>query len=263
MPERSASLCLLLVPSIDLHLQARAGALRHALVWRGGHGRRAPRRIRQGKVIFDADLQTEAIMPEHISIHSFLDWTKRRIDEMDAVLASLEAKASLMKADLKTKADQLITDLKKRRDSFQSKASADARAEAGLEAAKAQLELEWNGFEAQVRAYFETVGKSVEQQQATFRDVAAAQAKAWGAATDKLHAEATKVAAARRADIDSALKQMKADAAEADARLQKVKRAGGESWTALSAALTESRKAFDRASQRAWGAFKRAVPPNS
>jgi hypothetical protein len=56
---------------------------------------------------------------------------------------------------------------------------------------------------------------------------------------------------------------MKADASEAEARLQKVKQAGRESWTAPSAALAESRKAFDRANQAALDAFKRAAPPTT
>jgi hypothetical protein len=123
---------------------------------------------------------------------------------------------------------------------------------------KAQLESQWKGFETQVKAYFDTVGKQIEQQQTTFWDVAAAQAKAWREAADKLHAEAGKVAAAKRADIDAAVKQMKADATEAEARLQKLKQAGGESWAVLSAALAESRKTFDQASQKAWETLKRA-----
>ena len=65
----------------------------------------------------------------------------------------------------------------------------------------------------------------------------------------------------RRADLDAAVKQMKADASEVEARLEKLKQAGNESWTALSAALAESRKAFDRANQTAWDALKRAGPP--
>ena len=74
-----------------------------------------------------------------------------------------------------------------------------------------------------------------------------------------LHDAAAKVAAARRADLDAALKQMKADASEAEARLQKLKQAGSESWTVFGAALAESRKAFDRANQAAWDALKRAA----
>jgi hypothetical protein len=199
-------------------------------------------------------------MPEQSSMHSYLDWTKRRIDEMDATLASLEANASLVKSDLREKADKLIANLKGRRDEFETKAKADAHAsEAGLAAAKTQLESQWNGFEAQVRAYFETVGKQIEQQKATFADIAAAQVKTWREAADKLHAEATKVAAAKRTDIDLAMKQMNANAADADAQLQKLRQAGNETWTALSTALAQSRRAFDLANQRAWEALRRAT----
>ena len=56
---------------------------------------------------------------------------------------------------------------------------------------------------------------------------------------------------------------MKADAADAGAQLQKLKQAGSESWTALSAALAKSRMAFDRANQAAWDALKRAAPPTT
>ena len=174
-------------------------------------------------------------------MHLYLSWAKERIDEMDATLASLEAKAGQVQADLKVKANQLIADLKKRRDEFQAavKKQADA-GDAAWERTKAQLESQWNGFEAQVKTYINTVGKQIEQQQVTFRDVAAAQLKAWRETADRFHDAATKLAAERRADIDAAVKQMKADASEAEIRLQKLKQA---SWTALSAALAQSRKA--------------------
>jgi hypothetical protein len=206
----------------------------------------------------------EAMMPEQSSVHYYLNWIKERIDEMDAALASLEAKANQLQADSKAKADQLIADLKKRRDEFQATAKKHAEAgEAAWQRTKTQLESQWHGFETQVKTYVETLGKQVQQQQATFRDVAAAQVKAWREAADKFHEEAAKVAGARRADIDAAVKQMKADAAEAETRLQKLKQASGESWSALSAALAESRKAFDRANQQAWDALKRAAPPRT
>ena len=198
-------------------------------------------------------------MAEQSSVHSYLNWTKQRIDEMDATLASLEAKAGQVKAESKTKAEQTIADLKKRRDEFQAKAKTQA-GEAAMQASKAQLESQWHGFEAQVKTYFDTVGKQVEQQQATFREVAAAQAKAWREAAETFHSEAAKIATARRPDFETAVKQMKADGAEAEARLQKLKQAGSETWAALSAGLAESRKAFDRANQKASDALKVAAP---
>jgi|SRR6516164_1457952 len=203
-------------------------------------------------------------MPAESSMHFYLNWAKERIDEMDATLASLEAKAGQVQAESKVKANQLIAELQKRRDEFQATVKKQAEAgEAAWARTKPQLESRWNDFEAQVKTYIDSVGKQVQQQQATFRDVAAAQVKAWHEAADKLHDAAAKVAAARRADLDATVKQMKADASEAEARLQKLKQAGSESWTTFGAALAESRNAFDRANQAAWDALKRAAPPRT
>jgi hypothetical protein len=243
----------------------------------------------------------EGIMAEQSSMHFYLNWAKERIDEMDSALASLEAKAGQVQA--KVKASPFIADLKKQRDEFQETVKQQAKAgeaawertkaqwepqwngfqaqvktyvdtvskqidqqakagEAVWERTKVQLEPQWNGFEAQMKPYIDTVGKQIEQKKLVFRDVAAAQAKTWRETADKINDAATKFAAGRRADIEAAVKQMRADA-EADARLQKLKQAGNESWTVLSAALAESRKAFDRANQTAWDAFKRAAPPNT
>ena len=47
-------------------------------------------------------------MPEHSAIHFYLNWAKERIDEMDATLASLEAKASDLQVDARAKRDRLL-----------------------------------------------------------------------------------------------------------------------------------------------------------
>lgn len=196
-------------------------------------------------------------MSEQSSVHFYLNWAKERIDEMDAALASLEIKAGQAKVESKVKASELVADLKRRRDEFQALLKSQTQAgEAAWTRTKADLERQWNGFEAQVKTYFDGAGKQIEQQQATFKDIAAAQEKAWHAAAEKFREAAGSIATARRADFDGALKQMKVDASEAQARLEKVKQAGSESWSVLSAALAESRKAFDQANQAAWDALK-------
>lgn len=198
-------------------------------------------------------------MPEHSSGHLYLNWAKERIDEMDAALASLEVKANQSKAESKVKADELIMELKKRRDEFQALLKTQAAAgEAAWAHAKTGLDQRWNDFETQVRTHFESAGKQIEQQQKTFNDIAAAQTKAWHEAAAKFREAAGKVTTARRVDLDAALQRMKSDASEAEARLQKLKQAGSESWSVLSAALAESRKAFDHANQVAWDALKGA-----
>jgi uncharacterized phage infection (PIP) family protein YhgE len=127
-------------------------------------------------------------MPEQSSMHFYLNWAKERLDEMDATLASLEAKAGQVKADSKIKANQLREDLQKRRDEFQATVKKQAEAgEAAWARTKSQLESNWNDFEAQVKTYIDSIGKQAEQQQATFRDVAAAQVKAWREAAGRFN----------------------------------------------------------------------------
>jgi hypothetical protein len=83
--------------------------------------------------------------------------------------------------------------------------------------------------------------------------------KAWREAADKLGIDAKNFAAERRDEIDAVVKRMNADAAEAEGKLQKLNEAGTQSWSALMAALAETRAAFDRANQAALDAFKRAA----
>ena len=167
-------------------------------------------------------------MAEQSSMHFYLNWAKERIDAMDAALASFETKAGQVQAKVKT--SQLIVDLKNQRDALQETVKQQAKAgEVAWERTKTQWEPQWNSFEAQMKTYMDT---------------------------------ATKFAAGRRAELEASVRQMRADA-QADARLQKLKQAGSESWMTLSAALAESRKAFDRANQATWDALKRVAPPKT
>ena len=197
-------------------------------------------------------------MPQQSGMHFYLNWAKERIDEMDAALASLEDKASELQADSKVKAEKLITDLNQRRDEFREIIKKQVEASESVWArTKPQLEAGWTGFEAEIKTYVDTFYQKIDQQ-GTFKDLAAAQVKAWREAADKINSAASEFAAGRRADIDTVVKKMKADATEAEVRLKQV---AADSWATYSKALAESRAAFDRANQAAWEAFKRTPPP--
>jgi hypothetical protein len=199
-------------------------------------------------------------MTTQSSVHFFLSWAKARIDEMDATLASLENKAAETKAEARVKADQFIADMKNRRDEFESTVKKQAEAgEAAWDGAKVRLETEWKGFETETRKYLETFGKDIEQQQAVFQSQATAQLNAWRETADKLNAAGKEFTIERRREIDATVARMKADATVAEEKLQKLARAGTESWSALTAALAETRATFDRAHQAAREAFKRAT----
>jgi hypothetical protein len=192
------------------------------------------------------------------SAHFYFNWAKERIDEMDAVVASLEGKASQLAADSRVTAEKIVADLRAKRDEFLENMKKHAGAnEAAWSQAKAKLETEWNGFQADIKKYVEEFGQQAKQQQVIFEEVAAAQMKAWRQAADKISAASAELASDQKAKAEAAVQQMKAGASSAEANLQKLAKAGGESWTALNTALAESRAAFDRANQTAWDSFKR------
>lgn len=199
-------------------------------------------------------------MTTQSNIHFFVNWAKGRLDEMDATLTSLEGKVGGVQADARDKANKVLTDLRKKRDDFRDTVKKQSEAnEAAWISAKTKLESEWNVFEVEVKKYVESFGNQIEQQQAIFKLQSAAQLKAWREAANKLNSSAKEFAAERRGEIDAAVKRMNTDATAAEEKLQKLNQAGSQSWSALMAALTETRAAFDRANQVAVDAFKRAA----
>jgi hypothetical protein len=193
------------------------------------------------------------------NIHFFANWAKERLDEMDATLTSLEGKAAEVQADARDRANKVLTDLRKNRDAFRDAIKKYSGAnEAAWTSAKTRLETEWSAFQADVKKYVESYGKKFELQQATFKHQAAAQLKAWREAGDKLASAANEFTAERRGEIEANVKRMKADAVAAEEKLLKLNQAGTQSWSVLTAALTETRAVFDRANQAAREAFKRA-----
>jgi hypothetical protein len=109
------------------------------------------------------------------------------------------------------------------------------------------LEADWARFETEVQKYVKSFGEQIKQQQATFKLQADAQLKAWREAADKFQVAAAGFAAERRSEIEANVKRMKADAVAAEEKLQKLDQAGTQSWSVLTAALTETRAVFDRA----------------
>jgi hypothetical protein len=194
------------------------------------------------------------------NVHFFTNWAKERLDEMDATLTSLEGKAVEMQADARDRAGKVLAELSKSRDAFSDAVKKQAGAsEAAWASAKTRMEADWSAFEAEVKKYVESYGKQFELQQATFKQQAEAQVKSWREAADKMTAAAGEFAVERRGEIEANVQRMKADAAAAEEKLRKLNEAGSQSWSALTAALTETRNVFDRANQAAQEAFKRAI----
>ena len=199
-------------------------------------------------------------MPMQSNIHFYVNWAKERLDEMDATLTSFESKVAEVQGDARDRADKVLSVLREKRDEFRKVVKKQAEAnEAAWTTAQVQLENEWGSFETEAKKYVESFVKHAEQQQETFKLQAAAQLNAWREAADKLGSAANEFAAGRRNEIDAALKRMNADAVAAEAKLLKLGEAGTQSWSVLTAALTETRATFDRANQALREQFKRSA----
>ena len=163
------------------------------------------------------------------SAHFYFNWAKGRIDEMDAVVASLEGKAAQLAADSRVRAEKIIVDLRAKREEFLDSVKKHAGAnETSWLQAKAKLENEWNGFQADTKKYVDEFAQQAKQQQSIFEEVAAAQMKAWRQAADKMLAASAELATDQKTKAEAAVQQMKAGASTAEANLQKLAKAGNE-----------------------------------
>lgn len=135
----------------------------------------------------------------------------------------------------------------------------EAQAQAGEVAwgrIKAQLEADWAKFNTEVNNHIDSLISGTEQLQSTFQGLMGVQLRAWRDMADQVQAASAGLTAERRRDIDATAARIKADATAAEQTLQKLVRAGAESWSTFNSALSESRAVFDRASQSARDAFK-------
>jgi hypothetical protein len=191
---------------------------------------------------------------------TFKDWVKERLDEINGTLTSFEQGAQSLQADARTRAEKAMADIRAARDDFQKSMKEHGEAgEAAVANSKNALEAQWIAFEAAVPAFLEAAGQHAKELEAAFCARAEAQRKAWHEAIEILHKKAEAFSDNRRKEAETAVKQMKVDADAAKAKLDKLEKAGGESWAAMKSALTETRTALDKARQAVYESFQRVA----
>src|SRR5271165_3167147 len=125
-------------------------------------------------------LVEEASMTTNPYAHQFSNWMKARLDEMDAVLTSIEKNAAALQADAKKHGEQAIAQMRAQREAFQLAIHKQQHEnEAAWTKAKDALEANWASFEAAAQDYVNQARLSAQQQAGTFKARAEAQRKAW------------------------------------------------------------------------------------
>jgi hypothetical protein len=176
------------------------------------------------------------------------------LDEIEATLALFESHLH-KPADDHTGSAGAMADMRAARDAFrksiEEKSVEDHRQmnEVALSRWKTDLEGQWAAFEDSLQTYLEKLSKQVTEQETVFRARAEAQNRAWQQAIDRLHKSAASLGANRRGDVEAAVRRLEWEADAQKARLDKLNKAEGASWTAMKSALMETRTALERSHQ--------------
>ena len=94
----------------------------------------------------------------------FTNWSKERLNEIDATLASIEARASTLQADAKKQSEKAVSDIRAQREAFQQAIHKQKdESEAGWARAKSGLEGNWTSFEGSVQKYLGELRLNGEQ----------------------------------------------------------------------------------------------------
>lgn len=87
-------------------------------------------------------------MSKQTLAHEYLEWSKQKLGEIEATLASLDSSVEALKSDARKEADRAIARIRTARDAFKAKVDAlrsDAAATKAItDDAYAVIEAEWN-----------------------------------------------------------------------------------------------------------------------
>lgn len=199
-------------------------------------------------------------MTQESHIHKYTEWTKNRLDEMDASLAQFESRISQVPVQAHAKADAAIADIRRRREAFSQWADAkEDQTEAAWAQTKSKLEAEWEGFEDSVETYLEAVKDNTKQIQDTFKARAESQKNSWGQSISRAKHAAETFRSDRKEDLQSAVHKLEDEAHHVENKLKALNSARQDSWSVFRMALSESRGAFDTATEETRTAFSRAL----
>jgi DNA repair exonuclease SbcCD ATPase subunit len=182
--------------------------------------------------------------------HEYVEWTKQKLDEIDATLAALDGSVEALKADARTQADRAIARIRAARDAFQSQAdtlrSDTAAAKAIADDAYIAVEAEWAEVELAFRDFLTAAAGQASVVRKALAARAAAQRQSWQSSLQAIRASASAAIDHARGEGDAAIRRLIAEAEKAEAKLGKLPGAGDESWKAIKGGLKETVAAYDR-----------------
>src|SRR5579872_6899497 len=162
-------------------------------------------------------------MAKQSRAHENFEWAKQKLDEIDAVLASLEQSATKLQGAARQEADQSLARIKAVQSAFAAKVDA-ARAETSAvkgigEDAYAALAAQWADLELAFQKFLTAAAGQADLVKQALATRAAAQRDIWLAPLDAARAAASQALDQARAEINASLRRVATETEKAQARL--------------------------------------------
>ncbi|MCW2282710.1 ParB-like chromosome segregation protein Spo0J [Rhodoblastus acidophilus] len=174
------------------------------------------------------------------ALHNQIAWTKQRLDEADASLASMEISAAKLSGEAREQAEQTLERIRAARNRFAEigmKAAQDAAAAANQQADV--LADQWCEVELRMHDFLVVAAGHAEDVKAALKARVEAQMKTWKASADAAQLVSADAIQQVRADVDNALLRLQGEAENVQNTIGRLAVAGDESWRAVQAGIAD------------------------
>lgn len=186
-------------------------------------------------------------MSKHSLAHEYLEWSKQKLDEIDATLAKLDASVATLKDDARREADRAIARIRTSRDAFKAKiATARSDALATRASVDTAIDAEWVKVELAFQDFLTAVAGQTDVARRALAERAQAQRQSWESSLQAIRETTTGAIEQGRSEADAALHRLVAETEKAEAKVGKISAAGDESWKAIKSGLSDMISIYDR-----------------
>lgn len=203
---------------------------------------------------WDGASQTQPAAQQDPSLaRQAVERSQDRLAELDATIAVLEKESARLQGEARAKADVTLKTLREKRDAYRTQAedaAANAKSwtDAQVAAARKSLDDNWTAFQTARDDYLEAAKADLATRQAILEAELEARRKAWQKLINQLRADATKVAADRRAAIDAQIAALNAKMVkardEAKTRIGRLQDASAEALETTKKSYAEAQQLF-------------------
>lgn len=191
--------------------------------------------------------------------HTQVEWTKQRLDEIDATLVKAEEIVEKTTGAARTEADKALARLKAARAGFATRAKAlqdDVAATRDVaEGVYSALAAEWAEFEMSFQNYLTAFTAQRDAVIAVISARADAQRKSWDASMDTMRAQTSNVIEHAQGEFDASIARLTDAREKAEEKLGKASTAGDETWKAIKDGIEETEAAHERMWKKVAAAF--------